>query len=268
MTKAVVLHSGGLDSTTLLEKALEDGNDVILALSIKYGSLHNDAEGNAAAEIIDFYRSLDELSTFTREVYELPAAIFTGQNSALMGETPMPSLTYAEIHDSVGPSPTVVPFRNANLIAIATAIAEARGFDYVYIGAHGEDAHNWAYPDCTPEFLGAMANAVHVGTYHKVALRFPFIWMQKYNIVEYAAAMGVPLGLTWSCYNPRWFDAMIGEDDVVEGHFTHCGTCPTCIERAQAFAQAGYVDPTNYVIPLEDIIGDDFDIDSLEEYPA
>lgn len=262
MTSAVVLHSGGLDSTTVIEKALEDGCDKILALSIRYGSLHNEAEGQAAAAVIQYYQELDQISDFDRVVYELPAEIFQGTASALLGEIQMPSLTYKEIQEGIGPSPTVVPFRNANLISIATAIAAARGYDFVYVGTHGEDAHNWAYPDCTPEFLGAMANAVYVGTYNKVRLVFPFTWMTKADIVAYAAEMGVPLELTWSCYNP----ALVGDEDG--GEFVHCGKCPTCIERAQVFAQAGFIDPTAYMIDLQDILKNDFNVENLEDWPV
>ena len=261
MNKAVVLHSGGLDSTTLIEKAIEDGAEEILLLSVRYGSLHNEAEGQSAKAITQWYQQANQLVKFNRVAYELPPEIFKGQASALMGDTAMPHLTYEQIRQSEGPSPTVVPFRNANLISIATALADARGYNYVYIGAHGEDAHNWAYPDCTPEFLGAMANAIYVGTYQKVRLVFPFIWMQKSDIVMYAAEHGAPLEMTWSCYSPR----VIGSEDGVE--FVHCGRCPTCIERAQAFAIAGFVDPTAYYIDLEEILGTSHNLDELEAWP-
>jgi len=266
MTKAVVLHSGGLDSTTLLEVAIQDGNDEVLSLGIMYGSLHNEAEAAAALDVMEWYKQTDQMHYVRREVVEIPPSIFQGEASALMGEIPMPSLTYKEITESEGPSPTVVPFRNANLISAAVAIAEARGYDYVYIGAHGEDAHNWAYPDCTPEFLGAMASAVYIGTYQKVQLRFPFIWMTKSDIVVRAAELGAPIEFSWSCYNPVWVDARIAENDIQEGHYEHCGHCPTCIERAQAFAQAGFADPTTYMVDLEVILGEDFNIDSLQDW--
>lgn len=110
------------------------------------------------------------------------------------------------------------------------------------------------------EFLGAMANAIHVGTYHKVALRFPFIWMLKHEIVLYAAEMGVPLELTWSCYSP----VAIGDEDDPE--FIHCGKCPTCKERAFAFAQVGFADPTAYAIDLQDILGNEYHIENLEDW--
>jgi 7-cyano-7-deazaguanine synthase len=253
--KAVILHSGGLDSTTLIGQAIEEGAEEVLLVSVKYGSLHNDAEALAAHQILEWYRE-EGIVSIDRVELELPGTIFSGGKSALMGEISMPKMTYKEIQESAGPSPTVVPFRNANLLSIATSIADSRGFDFVYIGAHADDAHEWAYPDCTPEFLGAMANAIFIGTYQKVRLVFPFIWMTKGQIVSRAVEIGVPLGMTWSCYSPRY------DGD----HYIHCGECPTCIERANAFAEAGFVDPTEYNNGLEYVL-DGYSLDDLEEWP-
>lgn len=262
--KSVVLHSGGLDSTTLLAQAIVDGAEEVLAVSVMYGSLHNEAESQAAEKVIEWFQeAFGPVCKVERLVIELPKMIFSANGStlsALMGETEMPHMTYQEIRDAKGPSPTVVPFRNANLLSIATALADARGFDFVYIGAHGDDAREWAYPDCTPEFLGAMANAIRVGTYDKVRLIFPFIWMTKADIVARALEVDAPLQLTWSCYNP----VPIGP--AVEDGFIHCGACPTCIERAQAFADCGFLDPTGYIRSLGDIL-EHVDFDGLEEWP-
>jgi 7-cyano-7-deazaguanine synthase len=105
------------------------------------------------------------------------------------------------------------------------------GASWVFWGAHAEDAENWAYPDCTPEFNGGMANAIYIGTYHKVRLAVPFQWLRKYQIVSRAFQLQAPLELTWSCYR---------------GREKHCGTCPTCRARKAAFAQASHPDPTLY----------------------
>lgn len=263
--KAVVLHSGGMDSTTALAQAIDDGAESILTVSVRYGSLHMEAEQQAAEDVMKWFEQAHPHIEFQRAVIEMPAEIFKGEGSALMGETAMPHQTYAEINANKGPSPTVVPFRNANLISIATSIADARNYDLVYIGAHGEDAHEWAYPDCSPEFLGAMANAIYIGTYQKVRLCFPFIWMTKADIVVRALEVEAPIDLSWSCYNPVWVGPQIGENDITNGEYVHCGKCPTCIERAYAFALAGFIDPTDYNIPLEDIVTDAI-IDSLDEW--
>lgn len=242
MTKAVVLFSGGMDSATVLFHALKhDSVDEILALAVPYGSKHNDVEVAAARRFVDWCVR-EGYSVSFRDVV-LPD-IFKGGHSALMADadTPMPALSYQEIAQGVGPSPTVVPFRNANLLAVATTIAVVENASYVYAGMHAEDARGWAYPDCTPEFLGPYAAVVYVGTYHKVQLRVPFQYVMKYEIVWLGARMGVPYHLTWSCYDPQyWTNGIIDE-------VRHCGKCPTCIERIEAFRFNRLIDPVEYAI--------------------
>jgi 7-cyano-7-deazaguanine synthase len=140
----------------------------------------------------------------------------------------IPNVDYKDIE---GVSPTYVPFRNGQLLSKAAALAQAEGFSELYFGAHAEDAQNWAYPDCTPEFIGAMANAIYIGTYHKVRLCTPLEWLTKTEVVALGDVLGVPFHLTWSCY---------------AGGEKHCGTCPTCRARHQAFYDAVVDDPTEY----------------------
>ncbi len=223
--KAVALLSGGLDSATSMFQAINDGYDEIFTVTAQYGSKHNPRELQAASKLSTFYAQ-------EHIIVNLPD-IFQGADSALMGEVEMPKMTYAEIAEDEGPSPTVVPFRNANLISVATTIAVTKDAEAVYVGMHAEDARNWAYPDCTPEFLGAMANAVYIGTYGEVRLVFPLIHMMKTNVVTRAALLRVPAGWTYSCY---------------EGREKHCGECPTCVERLYAFNKAGYIDSALYEI--------------------
>ena len=101
----------------------------------------------------------------------------------------------------------------------------------IYFGAHAEDAKNWAYPDCTPEFIGAMACAIYIGTYKAVRVNAPLTYITKGQTIEWGTKLNVPYALTWSCY---------------KGEELHCGTCPTCRSRKTAFAEAGVVDPTVY----------------------
>ena len=117
------------------------------------------------------------------------------------------------------------------MLANAASIAQNSGFDLLYYGAHSEDAKNWAYPDCTPEFNGAMANAKFIGTYQKTRLVTPLQWMLKSEVVSLGAKLNLPFELTWSCY---------------DGKEKHCGICPTCRARKVAFQQAGISDPTKY----------------------
>jgi 7-cyano-7-deazaguanine synthase len=101
----------------------------------------------------------------------------------------------------------------------------------IYFGAHAEDAERSAYPDCTFQFTGAMANAIDVGTYHRVQLNVPWQFMTKDQIIKMGAELGTPYHMTWSCY---------------AGGDLHCGVCPTCRARREAFIRAGVNDPTEY----------------------
>ena len=219
MSRAVVLHSGGMDSTVALALAKKLHRDVV-SLTILYGSSHESME-SLAADVISRKMRIQH------EAFNVPSFIFKGGKSALMDETSMPKSEYT----TEGPNTTEVPFRNANFISIAVAYALARSYDYVYIAAHASDHDKWAYPDCSPEFLGAMAAATYVGTYHRVRLKFPFVYMTKSELVKMGELLGVPWSLTYSCYT---------------GGLHHCGFCPTCRERIRAFQEAGIGDPTTY----------------------
>ncbi len=164
------------------------------------------------------------------------------------GNVEVPNIDYADIK---GVSPTYVPFRNGLMLSALTAhaqkwvneqnkindgeVLEGAESDKpsagIYFGAHSEDAHNWAYPDCTPEFIGAMANAIYIGSYMQIRLHTPIQWMQKSDVVALGTKLGVPYENTWSCY---------------KGETLQCGTCPTCRSRKQAFIAAGVPDPTEY----------------------
>jgi 7-cyano-7-deazaguanine synthase len=124
---------------------------------------------------------------------------------------------------------TVVPFRNAIMLAIATGFAESRGAAGLVVAAHGGD--HAIYPDCREDFLRAMEAAMRHGTYARIALLRPFIAMNKAQIAREGAQLGVDFARTWSCY-------LGGE--------VHCGKCGTCVERREAFLVAGLPDPTVY----------------------
>ena len=229
MSKAVCLLSGGLDSTTCLALAIKE-NDEVFALSFNYGQRHE--KELISAESVCFYYGVPQ------QVVDIPKELFSGAISALIPFSPvsMPHLSYKEIAEGQGPSPTVVPFRNAIFLSFAAALAVTNGAHKVYGGMHAEDARGWAYPDCTPSFLGAFAAAVNIGTYREVDLVIPFQWKMKKDIVELGKELGVPFGLTWSCY---------------EGREKHCGKCPTCVERLEAFSASHCKDPVEYEIELK-----------------
>lgn len=222
MTKALVLLSGGMDSATCLALAKSE-NESVGGLSISYGQKH--------IREVDFAIELARHFDVGVEVLELPK-IFQGAGSSLVDDgVEMPQMSYEELAEAKGPSKTYVPQRNMNFLAVASSIALIGGADYIYFGAHADDAHNWAYPDCTPEFIGSMANAIYAGSYFKTRLRTPFMWSSKAEIARKGNDLGVPFAKTWSCY---------------EGGELHCGTCPTCVSRIEAFRIAGVSDPTQY----------------------
>lgn len=236
---AVVCLSGGLDSATVLALALQECRGGVVVAQFQYGSIHNSIEARAAEGLFQHYTSYETVPIKSVQI-QLPR-IFSGGGSALMSETKMPNLSYEEIAEGIGPSPTVVPFRNANLISVATTLAITHNAERVYIGVHAEDARGWAYPDCSSEFIGAMANAVYIGSYMKVRLIAPFQWAMKADIVSKGYKLHVPYGLTWSCYDP-----------VKKGIQTlSCGKCPTCIERINAFKVNNLIDPILYAIDID-----------------
>lgn len=221
MSKAVVLHSGGIDSTVVLAQVLEQQETEVTTISFRYGQLHANMELTAAFNIGEYYG-------IEHRIINVP--LFRGK-SALMGVAEMPRMTYEELAHAEGPSPTYVPFRNGTFMSLAAAFALEVEAEMIYTGVHAEDARNWAYPDCTPEFVGAMANAIYVGTYHKVRLAAPLQYMQKWEIVEKGLKLKVPFQLTVSCY---------------EGGLVACGKCPTCVARLSAFEINEADDPIEY----------------------
>jgi len=223
----IVLFSGGLDSTAILNHvAKRYGAENVTALNIKYGSVQNPRERRAAERV------LKHLGVQGMGI-TLPTEIFKGAGSALMGEREIPDEEYR----TDGPQPTIVPFRNGTFLSVAAAI----GFRYdvceVWLAVHADDASGWAYPDCTPDFLDAMAEAIHVASLGEVRLVAPFQYMTKAEIVGQAYNEDAPLELSYSCY---------------KGGRYHCGVCATCVDRHYAFNRAGFKDPTIYEAPLKE----------------
>lgn len=240
VTKAFVLLSGGIDSSTCLAYAVRDcGAGNVKAISIDYGQRHQ-REIEAAKEVASALHVAHE----THKILGIPKVMLTDPEAAV------PNVSYQEI---VGVSPTYVPFRNGQLISKIAGIAahEINQFrqrardDFavgkihtidafvgaIYFGAHAEDAAGDAYPDCRLDFVGAMAAAVYIGTYHDVRLKAPLIEMYKDEIIEKGTTLFVPYELTWSCY---------------KGEALHCGVCPTCRARKAGFDKAEVIDPTEY----------------------
>ena len=224
--KAMILFSGGLDSTTCLALAIQQyGKDQVAALSITYGQKHQ-KELDAARRILDYY----EISGTTLDLER----IFADSNCSLLKHSsePIPEQSYQEqLAGSNQPVSTYVPFRNGLFLASAASMALSYGCEEVWYGAHRDDAAGSAYPDCSPAFFDSMKAAVWEGSGRQLTLKAPFLTWSKADVVAKGLALQVPYAYTWSCY---------------EGHEKACGRCGTCRDRLAAFAANGVKDPISY----------------------
>ncbi|MBQ1535587.1 MAG: 7-cyano-7-deazaguanine synthase QueC [Ruminococcus sp.] len=222
--KALVLFSGGLDSSTCLALAIEKyGKENVIALSISYGQKHS-KEINAARAVAEYYGT---------ELVSLDLApIFEGSDCALLegSDQAIPKGDYAnQLVSSDGkPVSTYVPFRNGLFLSCAASVALSRGCGVIYYGVHSDDAAGSAYPDCSSDFNNHMSKAISIGSAQQLKVVAPFVDRTKAEVVAQGLRLGVPYELTWSCY---------------EGNDKPCGCCGTCIDRAKAFAANGVKDP-------------------------
>jgi len=212
--KAVLILSGGVDSTTLLYQMLADGYQVS-ALTFNYGQRHT--------KEIDCASKIAGLLKIPHRIVDLRGITELLGDSALLGKKEVPSCHYTE----ESAKQTVVANRNMIMLSIAAAYAEAQEIPEVFYAAHQNDST--IYPDCRPEFVEALRPAIRLGTaWHPVELRAPFVNLSKAEIVKLGLGLGVPYELTWSCYR---------------GKAQPCRECPTCIEREEAFVLNGACDP-------------------------
>jgi 7-cyano-7-deazaguanine synthase len=221
---AVVLLSGGLDSTVLLHHvAREIQCPEIHALSFNYGQRHSRELANAAFQAritgIADHRVMD--ITFMGALIQ--------QGSALIdGGAAVPDLASLS-HEELEQPPTYVPNRNMMLLSMAAAYAEAHGAADVYYGAQAQD--EYGYWDCTRDFLRRINEVLVLNRRKPVTIHGPFIDASKADIVALGSRLGVDFAQTWSCYR---------------GGASACGTCPTCVERLNAFRANNLTDPLAY----------------------
>lgn len=212
---SVIILSGGMDSVTLLHYRKDR---IALAVSFDYGSNHNAREIECAREQCRML-GIDHLViplSFMGEYFK---------SSLLSGADDIPEGHYADSNMKS----TVVPFRNGIMLAVACGLAESRGLKHVMMANHGGD--HAIYPDCRPGFVRAMGAAMREGTYEGVTLDADFTDITKADIARLGARLGVDYSKTYSCY---------------KGGEKHCGKCGTCVERREAFSEAGIDDPTIY----------------------
>ena len=220
MSKALVLFSGGVDSTTCLALAIDKyGAENVTALSVYYGQKHS-KELEAAQKIKDYY-NVELINLDLSKMFEYSdCSLLSGS------EEEIPHESYSEqIKKTDGkPVSTYVPFRNGLFLASAASIALSLGCEIIYYGAHSDDAAGSAYPDCSAEFNAAMNEAIYLGSGKQVRITAPFVNMSKAQVVKRGVELGVPYEMTWSCY---------------EGGDKMCGVCGTCRDRKAAFLANG-----------------------------
>lgn len=216
MKDAVLITSGGMDSTTML---YEYRDDIALAITFDYGSTQNGRERQWAIThcqrlgIKHLIIRLDFMHQYFKSaLLESPEAIPDGN------------------YNDENMKATVVPFRNGIMLSIACGIAESNGLKRVMIANHAGD-HS-IYPDCRDTFVRAMSAAMQAGTYENIEVYAPYTNISKTDIARRGAALGLDYSETYSCY---------------KGGEHHCGTCGTCTERRQALSEAGIKDTTVYL---------------------
>lgn len=217
--KAVVLLSGGLDSTTTLAKAIDDGNEVV-ALSFRYGQRHT-KELDSAKAVADFYK-------VKHVVVEMDLSMFRSALTDKNIDVPDNEKIGEEIPI------TYVPARNIIMLSVAAGLCESVDANKIYIGANAVDYSG--YPDCRPEFFEEFQKMINVGTKagvegNSISIETPIEKLSKAEIVKLGKKLGAPLHLTWSCYN---------------GGEKACGKCDSCKLRLKGFREAGYEDEIEY----------------------
>ncbi len=220
-SRAIVLVSGGMDSCVTAAIAARE-NDELAFLHISYGQLTETRERQAFNDLADHFGVTERLDVSIEYLAKIGGSSLTDRDIAV---------TEADLESTEVPT-SYVPFRNANMLSIATSWAEVIGATAIYIGAVAEDSSG--YPDCRPEFYAAFQQTIHTGTKPDthIEIRTPIISLSKAEIVKRGIELDAPLALTWSCYR--------GEDLA-------CGTCDSCCLRLRGFARAGVTDPIEYL---------------------
>lgn len=218
--KAVVLVSGGLDSC--VTAAIADQDYELAFLHLNYGQRTQQRERHAYLNIAQHYQVKEKLEVDTSFFNQIGGSSLTDSQMAV---------TDADLQSTSIPS-SYVPFRNANILALATSWAEVIGAQKIFIGAVQEDSSG--YPDCREDFFKAFNRVIEQGTKQQTDIKIvtPLLHMNKADIVRRGMEIKAPLQLTWSCYQ--------NEDKA-------CGVCDSCALRLRGFVQAGNVDPIPYV---------------------
>ena len=218
--RAVILASGGMDSATAAAVAQDAGYELYM-LHTSYGQQTESKEYECAKAQAEAFDAADFLHLTTDHLSKIGASSLTDDEM---------DVEEADLESDEIPS-SYVPFRNANLLSMATSYAEANDCEAVFIGAHSEDFSG--YPDCRPEFFETFQQVVDIGTKPEteISVEAPFVELSKTDIAERGLKLDVPYEHTWSCYREE---------------APACGTCDACAFRLQAFQNLGERDPIEY----------------------
>ena len=214
MSSALVVYSGGLDSYTLLNKALQNFKKVE-AITFDYGQKHK--------KEIDYAKNNCLELGITHKVIKLDIADLLS-NSALVGDSKIPEGNY----DKEKMKQTIVPNRNMIMISIAASLAIKNKLQYLWYAAHAGDHE--IYPDCRPEFIQKLGDVLSICDYHEIKFEAPFMNLSKQQIVAEGLKMNLDYANAWTCY--------VGGEKP-------CMKCSACLERKSAFAANNIKDPLN-----------------------
>jgi 7-cyano-7-deazaguanine synthase len=214
--KVIVIYSGGMDSFTVLNRALHDGKEVF-ALTFDYGQRH--------VKEIEYASTVCQSLNVNHKVIDISAINQLLAGSSLTDDIDIPQGHY----EAESMKSTVVPNRNMILLSLAVGYAVSVGASQVYYGAHSGD--HAIYPDCRPEFVMKMNEVCKIANYESVEIFSPYLTVTKSDILTDGLKMGLKYDNTWTCYN---------------GREKACGQCGACQERLEAFSDNNVTDPLNY----------------------
>lgn len=224
MKKALILLSGGIDSTTLLYYCKNHLKiDYIEAISYYYGQKHK-----RELKCAQYHADKNKVSHFHYIDISFFSKLIKGSSALIDKSIKVPDIN--ELNDKEKTQPiTYVPFRNTLLLTFAASIAETKNIQDIYYGAHFQD--QYGYWDCTPQYIMRLNSVYELNRLHNINIHAPFISMRKTQIIQQGIKLGVDYNNTWSCY---------------EGKSIACGICPTCHIRKASFAELGLEDPIKY----------------------
>lgn len=232
--RAIVLLSGGLDSTTVLAIAADEGLEVH-ALSFRYGQRHE-------VELACARLQADRVGVVAHEIIDISGlGRLVAQHSSLIEGSALPVPKERELEDAAGIPSTYVPARNTLFLSYGLAWAEVVGAREIWLGVNAYDYSG--YPDCRPEYLRAYETMANLATRASVEgdrlrVMAPLVNLRKHEIIARGVELDVDYADTISCYDPRRDDA---------GRPLACGSCDSCQLRRRGFDAAGIADPTRYV---------------------